>query len=58
MLLKRWDADNFEFDIFFNNNLLTPCNEELSKKCEDTCMLSEKECHVALNKGYGQWQIN
>ena len=57
MLLKMWDADNSEFDIFFNNNLLTPRNEELSKKCEGTCMLSEKECHVALNKGYGQWQV-
>ena len=43
--------------LFFNNNLLTPRNEELSKKCEGTCMLSEKECHVALDKGYGQWQI-
>ena len=57
MLLKMWDADNSEFDIFFNNNLLTPRNEELSKKCEGTCMLSKKECHVALNKGYGQWQV-
>ena len=43
--------------LFFNNNLLTPRNEELSKKCEGTCMLSKKECHVALDKGYGQWQI-
>ena len=55
---KNVDADNSEFDMFFNNNLLTPRNEELSKKCEGTCMLSKKECHVALNKGYGQWQIN
>ena len=54
---KNVDADNSEFDINFNNNLLTPHNEELSKKCEGTCMLSKKECHVALNKGYGQWQI-
>ena len=46
-----------EFDIFFNNKLLTLRNEELSKKCKGTYMLSEKERHVTLNKGYGQWQI-
>ena len=44
---KNIDPENSEFDIFFNNNLLTPLTEELSKKCEG--MLSEKECHLALN---------
>ena len=44
---KNVDPENSEFDIFFNNNLLTPLTEELSKKCEG--MLSEKECHLALN---------
>ena len=29
---KNVDPDNCEFDIFFNNNLLTPRNEELSAK--------------------------
>ena len=43
---KNVDPENSEFDIFFNNNLLTPLTEELSKKCEG--MLSEKECHLAL----------
>ena len=38
---KNVDPENSEFDIFFNNNLLTPLTEELSKKCEG--MLSEKE---------------
>ena len=42
---KYFDPRNSEFDIFFDNNLLTPLNEELSK-CEG--MLSEKECHLAL----------
>ena len=44
---KNVDPENSESDIFFNNNLLTPLTEELSKKCE--VMLSEKECHLALN---------
>ena len=35
-----------EFDIFFNNNLLTPLNEEQSKNCEG--MLTEQECYQAL----------
>ena len=43
---KNVDPPKNEFDIFFNNNFLTPLNEELSKKCEG--MLSEKECHLAL----------
>ena len=42
---KNFDPQNSKFDIFFNNNLLTPLNEELSK-CEG--ILSEKECHLAL----------
>ena len=42
---KNFDHENSEFYIFFNNNLLMPLNEELSK-CEG--MLSEKECHLAL----------
>ena len=43
---KNVDCENSEFDIFFNDNLLMPLNEELSKKCKG--MLSEKECHLAL----------
>ena len=43
---KNVDPQNSEFDIFFDNNLLTPLNEELSKTCEG--MLSEKECNLAL----------
>ena len=43
---KKVDPENSEFDILFNNNLLTPLNEELSKKCEG--VLSEKECQLAL----------
>ena len=37
-----------EFDAFFNNNLLTPLNEEQSKKCEG--VLTEEECYQALKK--------
>ena len=44
---KNVDSENSEFDILFNNNLLTPLTEELSKKCEG--ILSKKECHLALN---------
>ena len=37
---------DWEFDIFFNNNLLTPLKEEQSKKCEG--VLTEQECYQAL----------
>ena len=43
---KNFDPENSAFDILFNNNLLMPLNEQLSKKCEG--MLFEKECHLAL----------
>ena len=36
------NPNDSEFDIFFNNNLLTPLNEEQSKKCEG--VLTEQEC--------------
>ena len=36
--------NNSDFGAFFNNNLLTPLNEDQSKKCEG--MLSEQECYL------------
>ena len=43
---RNVNPNDSEFDIFFNNNLLTPLNEEQSKKCEG--MLTEQECYHAL----------
>ena len=43
---RNVNPNNFEFDAFFNNNLLTPLNEDQSKKCEG--FLTEQECYQAL----------
>ena len=43
---RNVNPNDSEFDIFFNNNLLTPLNEEQSKKCE--LVLTEQECNQAL----------
>lgn len=43
---RNVDPNKPEFDVFFNNILLTPLSEELSKKCEG--MLTEQECLQAL----------
>ena len=43
---RNVNPNDSEFDIFFNNNLLTPLNEEQSKKCEG--VLTEQECYQAL----------
>ena len=43
---RNVNPNDSEFDTFFNNNLLTPLNEEQSKKCEG--MLTEQECYQAL----------
>ena len=44
---RNVNPNDSEFDIFFNNNLLSPLNEEQSKKCEG--VLTEQECYLALN---------
>ena len=43
---RNVNPNNSKFDAFFNNNLLTPLNEEQSKKCEG--VLTEQECYQAL----------
>ena len=43
---RNVNPNDSEFDTFFNNNLLTPLNEEQSKNCEG--MLTEQECYQAL----------
>ena len=43
---KNVNLSDSEFDIYFTNNLLTPLNEEQSKKCEG--MVTEQECYQAL----------
>ena len=43
---RNVDPNNSEFDAFLNNNLLTPLNEDQSKKCEG--LLTEQECYQAL----------
>ena len=43
---RNVNPNNPEFDGFFNNNLLTPLNEDQSKKCEG--LLTERECFQAL----------
>ena len=43
---RNVNPNNSEFDAFFNNNLLTPLNEDQSKKCEGS--LTEQECYQAL----------
>ena len=45
---KNVDPNNAEFDVFFNNNLLTPLSEDQSKKCEG--LLTEEECFQALKE--------
>ena len=42
---RNVNPNNSEFDAFFNNNLLTPINEDQSKKCEG--FLTEQECYQA-----------
>lgn len=44
---KKVNPDDPGFDIFFNNNLITPLDEDQSKKCEGK--LTEEECNQALN---------
>ena len=43
---RNVNPNNAKFDIFFNNNQLTPLNEEQSKNCEG--VLTEQECYQAL----------
>ena len=43
---RNVNLNNSEFDAFFNNNVLTPLNEEQSKNCEG--VLTEQECYQAL----------
>ena len=43
---RNVNPNDSEFDIFFNNNLLTPLNKEQSKKCEG--VLTEQECYQAF----------
>ena len=52
---KNVDPENSEFDIFFTNNLLTPVNEELSKKCEARYAFRKRVS--ASSKGYGKRKI-
>ena len=49
---RNVNPNNSEFDAFFNNNLLTPLNEDQSKKCEG--FLTEQECYQV--KPHGQWK--
>ena len=43
---RNGNPNDSEFDVFFNNNLLTPLNEEQSKKCEG--VLTEHECYQRI----------
>ena len=43
---KNVNPNKSEFDAFFNNNLLTPLNEEQSKTCKG--VLTEQDCYQPL----------